>query len=323
MRVAVAVSSILWTLAFLESKPTAIAFTPSIQLLRRNLLTLSHNKNLRDRLRLASDNTALFTSTNANDRPSTSSLDPYTSPKLDTDALTKYFLSGLTEISLFGATFQLTDLTLARWDFTPSSLPFPLVVFVFYAISLKSRIFNPLNNRRPDISKAMSNADGDQSSPGFRDRVMPNWTPPGFVFPIMWLLIIGPIRAYSSALVVTTSDSFLHPAIMAFILQLTIGDIWNTINNTEKRYGAAVSGVVCVVLSVINAAYNYYLVDPLAGKLLGGTAIWLVTAAALITDTWRLHPAKTSDGGENIRVPLWPVVGEAKTEFMWFSSREN
>ena len=105
---------------------------------------------------------------------------------------------------------------------------------------------------------------------------------------------------------------------MAFILHLTIGDIWNTINNTEKRYGAAVSGVICVVLSVINAAYQYSLVDPMAGKLLGGTAIWLVTAAALITDTWRLNP-----GEDGKKVPLFPVVGEAETFFVWFSDKSN
>ena len=103
---------------------------------------------------------------------------------------------------------------------------------------------------------------------------------------------------------------------MAFMLHLTCGDIWNTINNTEKRYGAAVVGIIGVVLSAANAANQYYQVDPLAGKLLGGTLLWLVTAGALITDTWRLNPVE----GTGERVPLYPVKGEAETKFMWFSS---
>ena len=61
---------------------------------------------------------------------------------------------------------------------------------------------------------------------------------------------------------------------------------------------------------------------PLAGKLLGVTCIWLSVATALITDTWRLNPITTSgkDGQKTRRVPLFPVVGEAETTFLWFNN---
>lgn len=234
-------------------------------------------------------------------------VDPYASPSLDAAALAKYAASAATELALFGAAFRLLDLASAQ--FLDGQIPFPAAAFVFYAASLKSRAFNPLNNRRPDLDEAVKGG----SSTGFRDRVMPSWTPPGVVFPIMWILIIGPLRAYSAALVVSSTGDFLSWPIMAFILHLTCGDVWNTINNTEKRYGAAVVGVLFVVLSAANAAYQYSQVDPLAGKLLGATLLWLVTAAALITDTWRLNP---TEGGE--KVPLYPVKGEAETSFIWF-----
>lgn len=240
-------------------------------------------------------------------------VDPYTSPQLDTDALIKYFAAGAVELSLFAGCFQVIDVALAQVNLSPSSIPFPAIAFLFYASSLKSRVFNPLNNQRPNRIEAIKG----ESSTGFRDRVMPSWTPPGVIFPIIWILIIGPIRAYSSALVVTSTGAFFNPATMAFILHLTVGDIWNTINNTEKRYGAAVSGVLCVVLSVAYAAHQYALVDPLAGKLLGGTLIWLVTAAALVTDTWRLNPVNGK------RVPLFPVLGESETSFVWFSGKSR
>ena len=232
--------------------------------------------------------------------------DPFSSPQLDTDAVTKYLVAAATELSLFAGTFKLLDTALSTVDV---QLPFPAIAAVFYASSLKSRVFNPLNNQRPDRSKAVEG----EGSNGFRDRVMPSWTPPGVIFPIMWVLIIGPLRAYSAATIVSTTCAFLSVPIMAFMLHLTIGDIWNTINNTEKRYGAAVVGVLCVVASAANAAVQYYAVDEFAGKLLGATCLWLVTASALITDTWRLNPL---DNGE--KVPLYPVKGEAETSFMWF-----
>jgi tryptophan-rich sensory protein len=237
---------------------------------------------------------------------------PYLDPKIDVEALAKYTAAGITELTLFGLSFQTVDLLLSRFSLSASGLPTPLLFVLFYGCSLKSRIFNPLNNQRPNRSKAI---DGKGSS-GFRDRAMPSWTPPGVVFPIMWLLIIGPIRAYSSSVVAKSVGSLFSLPIMAFVLHLTIGDVWNTINNTEKRYGASVIGVLFVVLSAANAANQYYSVLPLAGKLLGATLLWLVTAATLIADTWRLNPV--SVGGETRRVPLFPVKGEAETSFMWF-----
>ena len=112
---------------------------------------------------------------------SSSDINPYTSPQLDTDALLKYATSAITELTLFAATFQLLDVTFTQL-LDLDSIPIPFAFLVFYGCSLKSRVFNPLNNQRPDRSKAV---DGEGSS-GFRDRVMPSWTPPGVTFPIMW-----------------------------------------------------------------------------------------------------------------------------------------
>ena len=109
---------------------------------------------------------------------------------------------------------------------------------------------------------------------------------------------------------------FLTWPTMAFILHLTMGDVWNTINNTEKRYGAAVIGVMMVLASAVNASIQYSTVLPKAGKLLGITCIWLSVATALITDTWRLNPVEVEGGVR--RVPLFPVKGEAETKFLWF-----
>jgi tryptophan-rich sensory protein len=229
---------------------------------------------------------------------------------VDYDALLKYHLAVAIQMTLF--TVLLTGLdTLV--DATDISVPFPAVAALFYGFSLKSRIFNPLNNARPNVPKP----DGDSSSPGFRDRAMPSWTPPGVVFPIMWILIIGPLRAYSSALVVETTGHFCDPAVLAFLFHLSVGDVWNTINNTEKRYGASVTGVLCVLASLLNAASQYYNVDPLAGNLLGLTVIWLSVATSLITATWQLNPNPVT--GE--KDPLYPVKGEAMTEFEWFQKQ--
>lgn len=72
----------------------------------------------------------------------TSDEDPYASPELDTGAIAKYITAAATELGLFSATFQLLD--------SLDIKPFAAIAFFFYACSLKSRVFNPLNNQRPD-----------------------------------------------------------------------------------------------------------------------------------------------------------------------------
>jgi tryptophan-rich sensory protein len=227
------------------------------------------------------------------------------STQVDYDALVKYHASIVIQMSIFALSLTALD---ALVESTGLQVPFPAVVALFYGVSLKSRIFNPLNNARPNMPQAAN----EEKTSGFRDRVMPSWTPPGVIFPIMWLLIIGPLRAYSSALVYETTGHFMHPAIFAFLFHLSVGDVWNTINNTEKRYGASVTGVLCVVASLLNAAYQYHSVDPLAGNLLGLTVIWLSVASSLITATWKLNPDSSGEMD-----PLYPVVGGSKTEFIW------
>jgi len=242
------------------------------------------------------------------------------STQLDIEAVVKYVVAAVVQLSCFTGAFYVLDLILDSMKMT-GSVPIPLVAFLFYACSLRSRVFNPLNNERPNISKAVKGS--EEGSKGFGDRVMPSWTPPGVVFPIMWILIIGPIRAYSSSLIVeANSGLFCTPATMAFILHLTIGDVWNTVNNTEKRYGAAVVGVLTVVLSVFFAASQYYQVLPFAGQMLGATAIWLVTASALIADTWRLNPDK--DGNRDALYPTKESGTDASiTTFSWFNSNKS
>ena len=75
-------------------------------------------------------------------------------------------------------------------------------------MALKSRVLNPLNNTRP----SQQNLETDENK-----RVMPTWTPPGVVFPIMWILVIGPIRAATTAMVYGMTGSYASAAILSSV----------------------------------------------------------------------------------------------------------
>mmetsp|Transcript_9080 Transcript_9080/g.12069 ORF Transcript_9080/g.12069 Transcript_9080/m.12069 type:complete len:313 (+) Transcript_9080:165-1103(+) len=227
---------------------------------------------------------------------------------VDVEAITKYGVALATQVSLFYGFFTLLDTAVASTGF---DVPFGVNVALFYIMSLRSRIFNPLSNKRPDV-KTME-------AEGAMKRNMPSWTPPGVVFPIMWILIIGPLRAVSSAMVYDVTQSYVDPAILAFAIHLSIGDVWNTINNVERRYGAAVSGVACVWLSKANTAYQYNQVSTTAGQLMSIPLVWLTVASALVASTWQLNPDEQTGEVD----PLYPVAGKASTEFAWFKNAEE
>lgn len=226
------------------------------------------------------------------------------SPELDSESILKYGASLVTQLSLIYGFFSLLDFGV---DKTGVEIPFIANGILFFALSIKSRVFNPLANSRPNTD----NLETDNAP----QRIMPSWTPPGIVFPIMWVLIIGPLRAYTSAMVFDANGgSYADLSIMSLMLHLSIGDIWNTVNNVERRYGASVIGVLMVWLSAANASYQYYQVSPDAGQLLGLSLIWLTVASSLIVQTWRLNPS-----ADNELDPLYPIVSEqSQTKLIWF-----
>jgi len=235
--------------------------------------------------------------------------------ELDTDAIVKYSVALITQLSLITGFFFGLDTLLPTVGL--DLLPTPITWIIIYTFSLKSRVFNPLNNARPNRAKAVK----EEGSAGFQDRIQPSWTPTGVVFPIMWLLIIGPLRATSSTIIIESVGSYLSLPLMSLMLHLSCGDVWNTINNTEKRYGTSVLGISTVYFSALHAAYQYYEVDPLAGKLLGATAIWLTIASTLIIDTWRLNVDEK--GEKQSLLPVKTIGEESVTGFSWGRKKEE
>jgi len=245
--------------------------------------------------------------------------------EVDFDALIKYHASIVLQMGILFSLLTGLDYVVSSvlaTDDAVTVVPFWATCILFFGMSLKSRTFNPLDNTRPDLSSIIEGQDpkSDSSSgstKGFGDRVMPSWTPPGIIFPIMWVLIIGPTRAYTASLVYASTGHFADPAILALFFHLAVGDVWNTINNTEKRFGAAVTGVLCVSLANANAALQFYRVDETAGTILGATMVWFAVASALIVQTWRLNPV---DGTTGELDKVYPVVGggDVETRFAWF-----
>jgi tryptophan-rich sensory protein len=232
---------------------------------------------------------------------------------LDTGAIVRYGAAITVQMGLLTLLFTGLDAGVAALKI--GKIPFAINVFLFYFLALKSRVFNPLSNQRPQrVTKEIKASDGESEPP---PRKMPTWTPPGFVFPIVWILLIGPIRAVSSALVYQRTGKYSCQAIPTLMLHLSIGDVWNTINNVERRYGTSVVGVTMVWLSAGAAAFQYYQVSHLAGRLLALPLIWLTIASSLIIRTWQLNPSPDTAKLESL-LPKKSSSTKTITKLLWF-----
>jgi len=149
---------------------------------------------------------------------------------------------------------------------------------LFFALSVRSRIFSPLDNSRPKASS---------DDPNFQ-RLTPSWMPPPLAFSIVWTTI-ALLRTLASVLVVNAKGTLLCNAIFLFSLHLSIGDTWNTINNVERRLGTSALFVLFVLGSVLAVVWEYTKVLPLAGKIIAPSAAWLTVATALVWSIWRLN----------------------------------
>ncbi|MEL6331613.1 MAG: tryptophan-rich sensory protein, partial [Cyanobacteria bacterium J06626_26] len=196
-----------------------------------------------------------------------------------------------------GTLAQMGLMILALWGVQSLTQGFSGVVNVgvaiafFALVSVRSRLFSPLNNARTRTTYSTVNR--------------PGWAPPPLAFPIIWLSI-GVLRVISSYLVWQASgQTYLTLPLAIFMMHLALGDTWNTVFTVEGRLGAAVPVVLVGPLaSAIVVTGSYWKVVPLAGQLLLPMVIWLGVASALVISIWQLNGAE----------PLYPLILDKETE---------
>lgn len=154
-----------------------------------------------------------------------------------------------------------------------------IVFLTMLFLSLRSRIFSPLDNTRPKPTN---------EEPIFKERLRPSWQPPPKAFPIIWSTI-SLLRGISAVIVFNSKNTLISPPIFAFMLHLSIGDTWNTVNNVEKRLGTAFLGSLFVLASVLYTTFLYYKANPIAAAVLFPSCIWLTIANVLVYSIWRLN----------------------------------
>jgi tryptophan-rich sensory protein len=106
----------------------------------------------------------------------------------------------------------------------------------------------------------------------------PRWTPPGFVFPLVWtvLYILMALAAMRVALLPGSGQ-----ALAFWALQIALNTLWTPIFFGLHRMRAALVVISMLWLAVAATLVSFWMLDPVAGAMLLPYLVWVTIAAAL------------------------------------------
>lgn len=125
----------------------------------------------------------------------------------------------------------------------------------------------------------------------------PIWNPPGWVFPIMWLLICKPTQFVAlwnlvKLMGTDTVTSELNFALAVYCTHLAFGDAWNKVFFGLQKIGVGVVVITTFWTLLLASTYLFYQLDPSIGRLLVPTCIWVTIASSLNWGIYFLNPKK-------------------------------
>jgi len=112
----------------------------------------------------------------------------------------------------------------------------------------------------------------------------PSWNPPGWVFPIMWLIISKPTQFVALWKIKETESNEL--ALLVYCIHLSLGDAWNKIFFGLQQVKAGVVVISAFWMLLVTSAFLFHSINPSAGLFLVPTCLWVTVAASL---NWSIY----------------------------------
>jgi len=131
----------------------------------------------------------------------------------------------------------------------------------------------------------------------------PVWNPPGWLFPIMWLIVSKPTQlvavakilkksAIASTIAAAESEGSLSTIelpigiLAVYCAQLSIGDAWNKVFFELQCPGRGAAVITAFLGTLLTSAYLFFTADEVAGKFMLPTCGWVLIATAL---NWSIY----------------------------------
>jgi tryptophan-rich sensory protein len=125
----------------------------------------------------------------------------------------------------------------------------------------------------------------------YRALAKPPWTPPDWVFPVVWSILYIVIAVAATRVAVLDGNAL---AMAFWALQIALNTLWSPVFFGLNRIKAGMAIIVALWLAVCGAMVTAWQLDTVAGLLLAPYLVWVTIAAALNAEVWRLNPDKAA-----------------------------
>lgn len=117
----------------------------------------------------------------------------------------------------------------------------------------------------------------------------PSWTPPNWVFPVMWTSIYVLIAFAGARVAVLDGAAY---AMVFWAMQIAFNALWTPVFFGLRNIKGSVPVMVCLWVSVLGATITHWQLDIWAGLAFAPYLAWVTVAAALNIEMVRLNPTQ-------------------------------
>jgi benzodiazapine receptor len=116
----------------------------------------------------------------------------------------------------------------------------------------------------------------------------PRWTPPNWVFPLVWSLLYVAIGVSGWLVWQSTGPGF---AMLLWLAQLLLNAAWSWLFFGRHRMDLGFADICLLLLTILTYIAVVSTISPFAALLFAPYAAWVALAAALNWTVWRLNSA--------------------------------
>ena len=109
----------------------------------------------------------------------------------------------------------------------------------------------------------------------------PRWNPPGWLFPIMWLIISKPTQMAAVTVLTLGGRPALAPATLMYLFHLCLGDVWNTVFFVRQQISLGLLVILVFYAALWASSFLFWQESQVAGALLLPTCGWVTVASSL------------------------------------------
>lgn len=130
----------------------------------------------------------------------------------------------------------------------------------------------------------------NSASTQYADLVKPSFSPPGWVFPVVWTILYFLIAvALYRILLWGSMGKDVRKAVILFGIQLFLNFLWTPIFFKLNFYGAAFLLLLLLLFFIILTTIEFCKIDKMAALLMVPYMLWVIFAGILNYSIWMLN----------------------------------